>query len=325
MKYVISLILLIGSCVVQAQIINKEFNHLSNASDYPQGPGIVAAGNTIGITCRVVYNAIPDGYLVTYTTTFIAESVAEAETQMNGKTAKVIREVKTLGIEEDAVLVDVIALDPIFAIYTTTPSTTSEPEPTGYKITQNLTFNLKEIAQFSELSIVCMNNGIYDVIATQAYLNSSKAVYDSLATKAVEVLNHKKELAKAIGWSFSNGEANFTKTKNVFYPSERYLKSRLKNSSLYTHHLSQNSMIDVQRRVEVDQYFNLNLKDVDFVYNASETNPVIQFYYQIDYNFVHKDTEAEMREQIREEIEEEHEKTFYILDRDGKLRVISLD
>jgi hypothetical protein len=308
-----------------AQVANREYNQSQNGHHFTNEAGITASATVIGINCKVVYNAIPDGYFATYTTSFIGNTVEEVEIIMNDKIEKLIHEAHELDIEKDDILIDIISLDPIFDIYQAAPNATAAPVPSGYKITQNITFNLANISQFRALSVTCMNNGIYDVIATRAYLNSSKEIYDTLALKAVEVLNHKKKLAADIGCPTAGGTVSFVKTKDVIYPSERYLKSHLKNSSLYKHHLSQNATIDVHRKVEVDNYFTLDLKDADFVFNASETKPVIQFFYHIKYSCVHPDTEAEMREQIREELESEYSRTFYVLDSEGRLQPINLN
>lgn len=325
MKSLLTLLSCLLTFATTAQLINRAYNQSQNNYHFNNEAGIVASGNTLNITCKVVYNAVPDGYLVTFTTTFIGSTIDEVETTMNHKIDQLVKDVKGLDIASKDILIDILALDPIFDVYGSTETVTTSPEPKGYKITQNITFNLKQIDQFRKLSVVCMNHNIYDVISIQAYLDSSTDVYDSLAEKAVEVLEHKKQLAADIGWTFGNGKISFSKQKDVLYPSERYLKSQLKNSSLYKHHLSQNSTIDVSRRLEVNNYYTLDLKDADFVFNASETNPVIQFYYQINYSFITRDTEAELREKIRKEVEKEHQKTFYLLDKKGKLKAIDLD
>ena len=51
--------------------------------------------------------------------------------------------------------------------------------------------------------------------------------------------------------------------------------------------------------MSADKYFNLHLKDADYVFNAKETNPAIQFQYQINYGFVKRDREKEKEEKER--------------------------
>ncbi|MFZ9955093.1 MAG: hypothetical protein ACO3E1_03120, partial [Flavobacteriales bacterium] len=74
--------------------------------------------------------------------------------------------------------------------------------------------------------------------------------------------------------------------------------------------------------------FNLNLKDADYVFNAKETNPVIQFQYQINYGYVKRDREKEKEEKERHEQEKNDErnkeKSFYILGKDGELKKVDM-
>jgi len=161
-------------------------------------------------------------------------------------------------------------MDPIFNF-----NQNDSMPPMGYKITQNITFNIKSLSVLRQLHKTCLVFGIHDIIDARAYLNNSKPIYDSLAFKTKQILDMKKKLCTEIGWSFTGGKISFTEFKDVYYPSERYLKSSIANSSLYKHHVSQNSTITMERRVNIDDYFHLNLKDADYVFNAENASPVI--------------------------------------------------
>ncbi|MFI5148182.1 MAG: SIMPL domain-containing protein [Bacteroidia bacterium] len=304
-----------------AQLVNKAYNNQRNGSMPGAEKEIVAEENTIAITTKVIYNAIPDGYHVTYTKSFIGKSVADVEQQMNRKADSLIRAARKLSISEKDIVVDIVSLDPIFN-FNQNDSTLNIP--LGYKISENITFNIKTIDAIRELSHTCLEYGIYDMIGAQAYLEDSKKIYDSLSAKAVQVLDMKKKLCTQIGWAFTGGKVTFTKTKDVYYPSERYLNAYITNAGLYKHHLSQNSTIRMERTVDVDNYYDMNLKDADFVFNASKTCPVIQFYYQLNYSYNKVDTEEEMRNKIKKEMETKKDPVFYMIDKNGVLKKIEL-
>ena len=46
--------------------------------------------------------------------------------------------------------------------------------------------------------------------------------------------------------------------------------------------VAQNATINYNRKVEIDAYYNLDLRDADYVFNAQEVKPVIQFIYEIN-------------------------------------------
>ena len=312
-------ILLILACLsLRAQVINKGFNRSTEFGSNKK-ESVSVAGNQLSIKTRVIYNALPDGYHVTYTSTAISTTIEDLEEKTTEKRSSIVKDLKKLKLQKNDVLVDVIGLDPIYSL---TPDTSNLNKPSGYKSTHNFTFKIKDIALIDQLSRVCFNHEIYDLIDIVPYINSSKAIEDSLSQKAVEVLNSKKQLVRDIGFEISDGKPFFEKRKNTIYPSERYLKSYINNASLYKHHTSQNSTINYNRRVEIDAYYNLDLRDADFVFNAEEVKPVVQFIYEIDYGFIKRDREEETR--IKEERLEKakQKKNIFILDKNGKMREV---
>ncbi len=322
MKIKTLLILSFIGCSLAAQKSNVQMNTFGKINNN-ENSGIVAdaGSNSVTITTTVIYNAIPDGYHITYTKSFISKTVEEVEKQMNVETDKLVADVKKAGIINENALVDIIALDPIFDFNL---SDTISQKPLGYKITENITFNIKKIAQVRELAKKCLEHNIYDMVSVDAFLNNSTPVYDSLSVKALEFLNKKKKLCTDIGWVFGDGKPSFTKQSEVFYPSDRYLKAYINNQSMYKNHLAENSSITYSRVVNTDKHFNLNLKDADFVFNAKEANPVIQFRYQIIYGYVKRDREKEKEDKEREKEEHSKQKTFFILDKNGELKKVEM-
>ena len=300
------------------QTINKQYNQERSKSFFNNENEIVATENNISIITKVIYNAVPDGYHITYTTSFIGKSVKDVEYKMNTKIDSLVKKVSSMKMSRKDIVVDVISLDPIFDF------NRDDSVPSAYKIAENITFNIKSMGVIRELSKTCLDFGIYDLIDAQAYLDNSKKIYDSLSDKTVEILDMKKKLCSDIGWVFTGGKPTLTKFKDVFYPSERYLNSYISNAALYKHHVDQNSTLTMERKVDVDNYYNLNLKDADFVFNANTTNPVIQFYFQLNYMYTKEDTEAQMREKIKKEEEKKQDKQFYIIDRTGNLKKIEM-
>lgn len=318
MKSKTTLLALAFGLSLNAQVINKAFNRSTEfGSNKKQSVSVV--GNQLNIKTRVIYNAIPDGYHVTYTATSISPSIEDLEEKTTEKRNSIIKDLKKLKLQKNDVLVDVIGLDPIYSL---TPDSAHLNKPSGYKSTHNFTFKIDDISLIDQLSRVCFNHDIYDLIDIVPFINSSKAIEDSLSAKAVEVLNDKKQLARDIGFEITDGKPFFEKRKNTIYPSERYLKSYINNASLYKHHISQNSTINYNRRVEIDAYYNLDLRDADFVFNAQEVKPVVQFIYELDYGFVKRDREEEAR--LKEERKEKakEKKNIFILDKNGKMREV---
>lgn len=303
---------------VNAQLVNKTYNHNTEFGSNSK-KSVSVEGNHLSIKTKVVFNALPDGYHVTYTLTEISPTLEELEELTFKKKQLLIKDLKKINIKKEAVLVDVIGLDPIFNL---NPDSNNLNKPSGYKSTHNFTFKIGDISLIDQLSKTCFKHEIYDIIDVVPFINSSKLIEDSLSQKAIEVLNNKKQFARDIGFEINDGKPFFEKRKNTIFPSERYLKSYINNSSLFRHHISQNSSINYNRKVEIDAYYNLDLRDADFVFNAQEVKPVIQFVYEVNYGFIKRDREEEKRIREERKLAESKKKNIFILDKNGKMREV---
>lgn len=316
MKQLLTFVLLTASFYLSAQLDNETYNLRHNARPMREGNEITGNENLVTIITETVYNAVPDGYHVTYTTSFIGTSVEDVENRMNRKTDQLAEKVKAQKLTTHRAAVDVVALDPVFDF-----NTGDESTPSGYKVTQNITFNVPDIGKIGALSKIFMDFGIYDMINAEAYLLNAKPIYDSLNAKTIVLLNQKKKLCEDVEISLSGGVAEVTNYKEVFYPSERYLKAYIQNPSFYKHHITQNSTLSLSRRVDVDNYYDLNLNDADFVFNAGNDVPCIQVYYRLVYTYAKAQKEEVIREEIRKEFEA-REKQLFILDSEGNLKKV---
>jgi hypothetical protein len=97
------------------------------------------------------------------------------------------------------------------------------------------------------------------------------------------------------------------------------LRSFNNYGSNFIHNSEQNSSLNLQRKVDVDSYYDFNLKNADFVFNSDNNQPVVQFYTQLTCNFIKTDTEAELLEKIKKEESLKPTKEFYMIDKEGKL------
>lgn len=290
----------------QAQLINESFT-TNTASQSNNERSITASSNHLNIKCKVIYNAIPDGYRITFTSSFIGKNVEEIEINSAEKLKRIAKELKKVTEEEDIVS-DIISLDPI---YDFPAEEASNNKPSSYKLTQNLSIKIGSIKDFETVASVCLKEGIFDIIDVVPFIESTDLIRDSLSEKSIDILNHKKDLASEMGFVRSGGKPSFTKNIKVCYPSERYLKSYVKSKSIYRHHFSENFELRYDRKVDVDNYYNLDLKNADFIFHANTTEPVIQFMYDINYNY---------NIPLPEEKEEKPEKEFIFIDKSGKMK-----
>jgi uncharacterized protein YggE len=322
MKITIFSAILFCSFYSFAQLDNRNYNDARNSSISGYEININGDMHNMTISTEVIYNAVPDGYQLTYTTSFIANSVEKTEELLSKKSDSLVKAVAEIGLTRKEVVFDVIALDPIFDF-----QQTDSVSPIGYKVTENIVFNVTDFTKIPRLSEICLKLGIYDLVNAQAYLKDSKPIYAEMNDKLVELVNQKKKLCKDLGANIDNAKVKIARHSDTYYPSERYLKSIIKNPNFYKHHLSQNSTLSLNRSVDVDNYFDYNLKQVDFVFHPNNTQPVIQFYYKLITEYITPDTEAEIRKKVEEELkarEKSRTKSIYTVDENGNLNKVEL-
>jgi uncharacterized protein YggE len=318
----LTLTLNLFSLSAAAQLDNRQYNDLRNASVNGYEITINGDAHNMTISTEVIYNAIPDGYQLAYTTSFLAQSVGKTEELLSKKADSLVKAVTEIGLTRKDVVFDVIALDPVFDF-----QRTDSASPIGYKITENIVFHVNEFSKIPRLAEICLKHGIYDLINAQAYLNDSKPVYEKMNDKLVELVNQKKKLCKDLGADIDQAKVKITRHSDTYYPSERYLKSIIQNPNFYQHAISQNSTLSLNRAIDVDHYFDYNLKQVDFVFNPNNTQPVIQFYYKLVTEYVTPDTEAEIRKKVEAEWKEKEKaktKAIYTIDEKGNLNKVEL-
>lgn len=320
MRQLITLFVCQMTIFSMGQTINTKFNDQTPNSFGTCG--IRATPHETGIIVQTVYRAKPDGYKVVFTTSFIGENVEKVELKMNKKIDSLIVSVGDLKINAHEVLTEVISLDPIFG---TSILGDASLDPIGYKVTENITFQVNDFKTIRYLAKTCMDFEIYDIAFIQPYVFDPDRIYDTLANKTVEILDFKKDLCKKIGHGLGGGTASFSKCKNVIYPSDAHLRSQIRNSRLYMHNINQNSAIDITRTVDVNYYQGFDLSKADYEFHPDLIEPAIEFYYQINYNYIIPPSEEELEKAKKQEEENAPQKVFYILDNNGELKKVEFE
>ena len=196
MKTIIALICLIAPGISFSQIDNQNYNETRNPSLGGVEKNIHGNVHNMTIVTEVIYNAIPDGYQVTYTKSFIAKTIEQTEELLSIKADSIVNAVKEIGLLENDVVFDVIALDPIFDF-----QQRDSIAPSGFKVTENIVFNVKDFSKIPRLAEICLHEGLYDLINAQAYLEDAKPIYEEMNNKMVELVNQKKKsLLKGVNY-----------------------------------------------------------------------------------------------------------------------------
>ncbi len=316
-----------GAFIMATNCIAQKSNFTSNPQPNIKNKSLSieadGANNIVEISTKVIYNALPDGYLATFNKTWVGNTVEQLEKIMYMEMDQWASEVKKDKITTENIVMDVVSLDPIYNFKLSDTLQTWS----GYKMSQNVTFKIKDMKNLRLLLQSSLKYKNLNLVTVEAFVHNSSSIQDSLSKKAVEILNKKKQFCVQLGWSFSDGKPSFENLSQVLYPNDRYIKTHIYSDNIYKNHLEENSEMNYSRNIHADKYFNLNLKDADYVFNSDEKSPVIQFHFILNYSFTARDREREKEAKEAEEKEYErnkNKKSFYMMDEKGQLKKVNI-
>lgn len=312
MKYLIISTTALFSHWANSQIMNQCMNSQKAGGLYSNN--LTASTTHTEIVGKAIFNAKPSGYHMIFTTSSIGYNVEDVEKTMNKKVDSLISDIQALNLINQKALVDVIEFEPIFDF---SSRETSSSSPSGYKMTENILFDVLDLTQARKLIKKCLEYGIYDLIEIKPYVLHTSPIHDSLNKVLTKIIQQKKKLSQELGIQFAKGETQVDEYDYVFYPNERYLKSTLHNTNLYSHHMSQNTLIHNQRSIDIQKFDPIDLSKVDYVFNSELNEPTIQFYKEIVYQFFPK-----IEEEKKESKDEKVERIFYVIDKNGELKKV---
>ncbi len=299
-------------------------NHSFNDSFLKTNSEIPVEGNKLDMkfNTSVVYNAIPDGYHITYTWTFIAKNTEELDAKTLKKKAELETPLLGIGCLPSDIVLELVSLDPIYDF-----NTADTLDPKGFKVTENIRLTVDSFAYLPFVAITFNKAGIYDCIHAEAFVKNAEPIYAKMNDQLVVLVNQKKKLCKELGANLEGTVVHVHKQETVHYPSDRYLKSILRNAQFYHHAGQQNSQLALMRTVDVEAYYEYNLKQVDYVFFPENTEPVIQFYTYLITDYHKESTEEEIRKKIAEEMEQKKKpvtKSVFTIDEQGNFKKLEL-
>ena len=96
MKSIFLFTLTVCSTQLFGQLDNRNYNEQRNASVNGYEMNISGDSHNMTISTEVIYNAVPDGYQIAYTTSFIANSVDRTEELLSRKSDSLVKAVADL-------------------------------------------------------------------------------------------------------------------------------------------------------------------------------------------------------------------------------------
>jgi uncharacterized protein YggE len=144
-------------------------------------------------------NVKADEYVIILGTSQVGETVESCHELINKRIETFLTAVAPLGIKKEDVYIDFIAQFPIFEIEVEKKlfSKSYNEIPKGFEVRKNIHIHYKDQKIVEQLLVQAAKNEVYDIVKVDYIVNDMAAVYDSLRTTCVNLINKKaKEFKK---------------------------------------------------------------------------------------------------------------------------------
>ncbi|WP_024768970.1 SIMPL domain-containing protein [Aquimarina macrocephali] len=231
----------------------------------------------ITIDAKVLNNIIADSYTAIFNIVQIGKTSQETNTLMKERVAKVKDGLRTKGILEGDIVIDVISFVPVYETVVEKKlfSKKYNEVPKGFELQQNIHVKFTNVNQFEKILATCANNEIYNLVKVDYFINDIQTVYKQLRTEILKTLKEKQQFYTDLGFDLTSYRPTIADTKYCHFPKEFYKNYQAFHStSLET--LNKKQGIVTAKKQTTYYYDPITYKDYDMVINTSIVEPVVQ-------------------------------------------------
>ncbi|EZH72976.1 hypothetical protein ATO12_18330 [Aquimarina atlantica] len=273
----------------------------------------------ITIDAKVLNNIVADSYTAIFNIVQIGKTSQETNTIMNERVEKVKDELRTKGILEGDLIIDVISFVPVYETVVEKKlfSKKYNEVPKGFELQQNIHIKFTNVNQFEKILSTCANNEIYNLVKVDYFINDIQTVYKQLRTEILKTLKEKQQFYTDLGFDLTSYHPTIADTKYCHFPKEFYKSYQAFHStSLDTFNKKQG--IVAAKKQTTYYYDPISYKGYDMVINSSIVEPVVQIGMEIKLQYTPKPKE---QKPIEKEVTNPK---YFLISPDGKVDIKEL-
>ncbi len=308
------------------QISRQNILHSGNANLY--NPAIQKHINkTLNPSTQITIDvkALQNVQAVTYTAIFnvsqIGSSADSTNLLMNQRIDKVKGALKTIGITEDNMAIDVISFVPNYEIEVQKKlfSKTYTEVPKGFELQQNLHIQFTKTNQFETILSACAKSEIYNLVKVDYFIDNIAEVYSNLQTKLLKLIETKKAYYKVLGFDLTNYNIAMADDQYCYFPKDFYQSYQAFNSVSFEAIKKSKGVTSAKKQTSY-YYQPLSYENYDVVINPSIIEPVVQIGMNIKLQFTPKPKEITPEPTVKTEVKHK----YYVVSPNGTLDIKAL-
>lgn len=275
-------ILTSGNANIYNPTVQQQINKVLNPS------------NILSIDLKVLQNVTAATYTAIFNISQIGETAEETNKLVNERIKSVKQKLKTQGILEKDIIIDVISFVPVYEIEVEKKlfSKTYTEVPKGFELQQNIHIRFTKTNQFEDILTACAENEIYNLVKVDYFIENIAVVYKNLQTEILKLVEDKKEYYKALGFDLNNYNVSVADDKYCYFPKDFYRSYQAFNSVSFEA-IKKTKGITIAKKQTSYYYQPLTYEDYDLVINPSILEPVTQVGMNVKLQFSPKPKEEQ--------------------------------
>ncbi|MGJ8591082.1 MAG: SIMPL domain-containing protein [Aquaticitalea sp.] len=303
-------IALSGNANIYNPTVQQQINKVLNPS------------NVLTIDVKALQNVKAVTYTAVFNLSQIGTTAEETNNLINQRIEGVRQKLKSQGILDKDIVIDVISFVPNYEIEVQKKlfSKTYTEVPSGFELQQNIHIQFKNTNQFEDILTACAENEIYNLVKVDYFVENIAQVYKNLQTELLKLIEEKKAYYKVLGFDLDDYDVYVADDKYCYFPKDFYRSYQAFNSTSFES-LKTNKGVTSAKKQTSYYYEPLSYQNYDLVINPAILEPVIQIGMNIKLQYNPKPKEAVAKPVEKKELVHK----YYVVSPNGTIDVKELN
>jgi uncharacterized protein YggE len=277
MKSSILILLLLVTASLRAQVSgNQAYDNNYRGTTRGGGRASYLTDSTFLIEAQVLMNVKADQFVAVFGVTEEGGSVEEGNEKIDKRIAAFIADVKSLGIPEGDIFVDMITHNRIYDHRL--EGSVAREYISGFELKKNVSIRYRDHQRIEKLVMAAAAHDIFDLVKVDYLVTDLEAPYNALMEKGQEVIARKKRRYEALTGVRAAPRAEiYLDDFRARYPSDGYRQYTAYEAGSVSTPYNSGITVMNQRKSRTFYFDSIDLDDFDAVINPVILEPVVQF------------------------------------------------
>jgi uncharacterized protein YggE len=273
----------------QQQNNNTAINYRANFRGVQRAATFLEASNEVEITINALSNQPASSYVAVFSVFQAGKTVSSTNEQMNTRIEGVKSSLRSLGIADEDVYIDMVNFLPTYAFASEKKifsRKTLTEVPTGFQLQKNIHVRYRDPALLDQIVTAAAGHEVYDIIKVDYQVDRPQDIYTELREMTFGYLDTLTEIYSAQGIGLDSAYVITAENAWVAYPADRYKSYTAFAAQQLTAQERDEAVVDKIDKPTLRFYDPIPANDYDLVINPDLLAPAAQFSYSLKVRFV---------------------------------------